>query len=373
MRSKGLFVLVAAGALSAATANAAYVVTGVTATEIGTLGGSTSEAYDINNRGNIVGSSDNAVGVRRGFLYKLGAFTDVTAGMGTGESLASGINNRDSVVGFWTNATGRHAYRWDGGLLTPLVEAPPVWAEVESRAVAIGDNGHIVGQMTYPDVEIIGFTVATMWPDPATYFSLEPMWEIGFFSTIATDVDLTGRATGWDIWFHDSWLWKPFAPPNRMMPPPPTLLGYETQATDALGVHYKTGVVGGTEFLATAGGSFIHRAVYWNGSSAAAVNLGVLPGGRRSEADDINAQTFIAGWSQQAVRLPAGGVAIWDTAFLFHKEIGMYALPRPRTGNCRARALNDRKASGLIQVVGWCDSGAGRKAVRWDVTVASVP
>jgi probable HAF family extracellular repeat protein len=373
MKLKGLFTAAAAGALCAATANAAYVVTGVTTTEIGTLGGPTSEAYDINNRGSIVGTSDNVFGIRRGFLYKLGAFTDVTAGMGTGESAASGINNRDSVVGFWTNSSGRHAYRWDGGLLTPLVEAPPVWDEVESRAIAIGDNGHIVGQMTYPDVEFIGFTVATMWPDPSTYFSLEPMWELGFFSTIATDVDRSGRATGWDVWFHDSWLWKPYAPPNKMMPPPAPIPGYDTQATDALGVHYKAGVVGGTEFLNTAGTGFIHRAVYWNGSSAASVNLGVLPGGRRSEADDINIQSFIAGWSQQVIRFSGGGAALWEVAFLFHKDIGMYALPRGKTANCRARALNDRKASGLIQVVGWCDSGTGRKAVRWDVTVASVP
>jgi len=373
MRSKGLFALVAAGALISATTHAAYVVTSVTATDIGTLGGSTSEAYDINNLGNIVGASDNAFGVRRGFLYKAGAFNDVTATMGPGESLAQGINNRDVVVGYWTNSTGMHAYRWDGGVITPLVEAPPVWAEVESHAVAISDNGRIVGQMTYPDVELIGFSVATMWPDPTTYFSLEPMWEIRYASTIATDVDITGRATGWDTWFHDSWLWKPYAPPNRLMPPPPPIAGYDTEASDALGVHYKSGVVGATVFMLMPSGSFIHRAVYWNGSSSASVNLGVLPGGRKSEADDINALTFIAGWSQQAVLLPAGGVALWDTAFLFHKDIGMYALPRERTSHCRARALNDRKASGLIQVVGWCDKGGGRRAVRWDVTVASVP
>ena len=373
MKLKGLFAGAMASALCSAAANAAYVVTSVTTTDLGTLGGSTADARDINNSGHIVGVSTNAFGVRRGFLYDSGLMDDLTATMGLGESAAEGINNRDAVVGYWTDATGRHAYRWNSGLITPLVEAPPVMAEVQSRAVAIGDNGHIVGQMTYPDAGFFGFTVATMWPDPASYFSLEPMWEIGFFSTIATDVDLTGRATGWDAFFHDSWLWKPFGPPHVLMPPPPPIPGYETQASDALGVHSNAGVVGGTEFLTTTGSGFIHRAVYWNGSSATSTNLGVLPGGKRSEADDINAQAFIAGWSQRMVRLPAGGVATWDTAFLYHKDLGMYALPRAGKAHCRARALNDRKSSGLIQVVGWCDEGGGLRAVRWDVTVASVP
>ena len=60
-------------------------------------------------------------------------------------------------------------------------------------------------------------------------------------------------------------------------------------------------------------------------------------------------------------------------AFLFHKNFGMYALPQDKGTSCEGRALNDRKQSGLIQVVGACQSGFIRRAVRWDVMVESVP
>ena len=64
-----------------------------------------------------------------------------------------------------------------------------------------------------------------------------------------------------------------------------------------------------------------------------------------------------------------------DAGFLFHRDFGMYALPRPAfaiwNGHCRARALNERNATnGVIQVVGTCDTAYGTRAVRWDVTVA---
>ena len=40
-------------------------------------------------------------------------------------------------------------------------------------------------------------------------------------------------------------------------------------------------------------------------------------------------------------------------------------------GNCEANALNNRvDATGRIQVVGYCETGGVKRAVRWNVTVA---
>ena len=77
-------------------------------TTIDVPGASSTEAFGINPKGNIVGSYLNAAGLH-GFLLSKGAFTtiDVPGASFTG---AFGINPKGNVVGVYSNATGTHGF-----------------------------------------------------------------------------------------------------------------------------------------------------------------------------------------------------------------------------------------------------------------------
>ena len=368
MKLRQFFAAAVASALCAATANAGYRVVSATKTDLGTLReGIHAEAYDINNRGQIVGASTDRTGVEQAFMYDGGVMFDLTTSVGPTLSRAHGINRHGTVVGFFLDgALVQHAFRWDGGVLTPLVE-PPSTYRVSSVATAVNDSGYIVGLISYSDLSL---SVATMWTDAATSFSLDPALEADRLPSYATDVDAIGHATGYDLTSHRGWLWKPFDFGDEQMPPPraPPVDGYILVDTKALGVHKSSGVVGTATYRLEPDGSRF-RAVYWNAVSSRSVDLGTFPGGNSSAADDINDEGFITGWSE----LPVPSTRMTRAAFLFHKSFGMYLLPIDKGTACQARALNDRKENGLIQVVGVCYWGGIERAIRWDVMVEWVP
>ena len=94
-------------------------------------------------------------------------------------------------------------------------------------------------------------------------------------------------------------------------------------------------------------------------------------------ADDVNDGGFIAGYGDRVApgMPPFIDPSVVDAGFLFHPDFGFYVLPSlPMTipwltADCRARALNERRSNGRVQVVGYCTTGNGARAVRWDVTV----
>ena len=76
-------------------------------TDLGTLGGASSCALGVNDRGQVVGHADDARGVRRAFIYSGGRMKDLAAVGGT--TSANGINA--AGTGGWfllsTTAGGR--------------------------------------------------------------------------------------------------------------------------------------------------------------------------------------------------------------------------------------------------------------------------
>jgi probable HAF family extracellular repeat protein len=87
-------------------------------TDLGTLGGASSEARGINEQGEVVGTAQNAAGQPRAFLWRNGEMTDlntlIPAGTGWILESAAGISDGGQIVGYGTLSGKRRAF-----LLTP--------------------------------------------------------------------------------------------------------------------------------------------------------------------------------------------------------------------------------------------------------------
>jgi probable HAF family extracellular repeat protein len=113
--------------------------------DIGTLGGNTSNASRMNDLGQIVGWSDSSgPGGAPGFIYSGGTMAPVG---GFGITAVSAINNAGTMTGTaWIAGAGGdgqyHAYTLSGGVFTDLGTVP---GRIESHGVAINDAGHVAG------------------------------------------------------------------------------------------------------------------------------------------------------------------------------------------------------------------------------------
>ncbi len=139
--------------------------------DLGTLGGSGSEARGVNNLGQIVGMSGVA-GEANGhaFLYKGGNMQDL-GDLGPGvpgvASWAQGINDSSQVVGFAQTAPGSTwvAFLWEEGTMYDLNDLiPPGSGWVLERAEAINELGQIVGIGISPSGFDRGFVLTPASP-----------------------------------------------------------------------------------------------------------------------------------------------------------------------------------------------------------------
>jgi probable HAF family extracellular repeat protein len=125
--------------------------------DLGTLGGTSSWAYGINDQGEIVGESDTATGLRQAFVVRAGEMISLgtLAGMSSG---AYGINNLGDVVGASALPGGQsvQAVLWHDGeprLLGTL--------GANSYALSVNDRGEVVGESEL----VPGHKVAFLWRD----------------------------------------------------------------------------------------------------------------------------------------------------------------------------------------------------------------
>jgi probable HAF family extracellular repeat protein len=128
-------------------------------TDLGTLGGPSSIALALNERGQIVGSADtktrdrNGVWIQHAFLWQSGKMSDLgTLGGAYAASCgAVDVNEHRQVVGAcWSNTisfgqcgNGQHAFLWQNGKMRDLGTLGG--KQPTSGAIAINDKGWIIG------------------------------------------------------------------------------------------------------------------------------------------------------------------------------------------------------------------------------------
>lgn len=124
------------------------------ATDLGTLGGERSMAYGINDGGTVVGYAATAGGVDHAFLAGSGAAMIDLGSLG-GYSVAYDVDASGRVVGESAAADGMpHAFLWQDGEMIDLNDLLPAGSPwLLTRALALSDTGHVVGQGILEGVE----------------------------------------------------------------------------------------------------------------------------------------------------------------------------------------------------------------------------
>ncbi|MFZ0035712.1 MAG: NlpC/P60 family protein [Sedimentisphaerales bacterium] len=125
-------------------------------TDLGTLGGTYSEAYGINNCGQVVGAADSS-GYQHAFLWQSGSGMKDLGTLGGTESCALGINTSGQVVGFATISgdTSYHPFLYNGS--GSMQDLGTLNGSSDDFACGINNSGQIVGG---PEVDMPNWSIS---------------------------------------------------------------------------------------------------------------------------------------------------------------------------------------------------------------------
>jgi len=257
-------------------------------TDLGTLGGDSSEALDVNTGGQVVGWSATAGGQNHAFLYRAGAMTDLGTLPGGTSSVATAINDLSQVVGYGgINAYGpmfqeyMQGFIWrDGSMQSLGALYCPCSFNVRygtSAAYHINIGGAAVGDSeTYR-----GKTVrhAFLWRDGV----MQDIAGAGSTSiSYAYGINAAGQVVG--SYDDRACLWD-----NGTRRDLGTLPGHASSTARAVNS------LGQAAGESVAGTGLESRAVLWDGASTR--DLGALTGDPSSRANDINSLGQVVGRS----------------------------------------------------------------------------
>ena len=244
-----------------------YSITG-----LGTLGGSTSYAYGINNSSQIVGESDIAGNAAtRAFAYTNGAMTNLGTLGGTTGSYAIGINNNGQIVGntYTGMYTSGHGFLYSNGSMRDIGTLGGSWSGFLGNG--INNNGQVVGiSTTAGDATVHAFLYSS-----GSMSDLTVSTGLG----MAADINDNGQIAGTNAGSHAA-LYSTGTVADL------GTLGGQTSFSTGLN---NNGQVVGSAYVA--GNANLHAFLYSNGSM---IDLGARPG-MDSFATDINASGMVVG------------------------------------------------------------------------------
>jgi probable HAF family extracellular repeat protein len=252
-------------------------------TDLGTLlGGRKSQATAINQDGTIVGWSQNRAGYMRAVRWKNG-FRRNLGTLGGRNSQATAINVFGVIVGWSETASGnRHAFKWENGVMTDL----GTLGGATSGASGINRGGAIVGQSTTASGEAHAFKwkngVFTDLGSPGARYSTATA-----VNTLGQIVGVLGPlpdAVGGELEYTSGFLWH-----RDVMTPLSSHRRPTNQAEDIS----PTGIIVGWNYDSRAEGENGDALVWENETVAPLPKL--APGGG-SQASGINLAGNIVGY-----------------------------------------------------------------------------
>ena len=168
----------------------AFLYSGGTVTDLGSLGGTNQYALSINSAGQIVGFASVTNGIRA-FLYNNGALTNLGS-MGGLNSYAYGINDLGQIVGFIDTTNGARAYFYGNGNATNL----GTLGGTNSYAFGVNNSNLVVGSSLTESAA----THAFLWQNGGlTNLNALISSNAGWVLNDARGINNAGKIVGWGV------------------------------------------------------------------------------------------------------------------------------------------------------------------------------